>query len=50
MKFKLCVTEVGVKFFMSRSSKIEGKEFQSIKYDKIELNVAVDEKIFEMPK
>jgi hypothetical protein len=40
----------GVKFFMSRSQKIEGQEFQAIKFDKIELNVTVDEKIFEMPK
>ena len=40
----------GVKFFMARSSRIEGQEFQSIKFDKIELNVTVDEKIFEMPK
>jgi hypothetical protein len=40
----------GVKFFMSRSSKVEGQEFQSIKFDKIELNVTIDEKIFEMPK
>jgi hypothetical protein len=40
----------GVKFFMSRSQKIEGQEFQNIKFDKIELNVTIDEKIFEMPK
>lgn len=39
-----------VKFFMSRSSRIEGQEFQAIKFEKIELNVAIDEKIFEMPK
>lgn len=43
--------EVGsVKFFMSRSSRIEGQEFQNIKFEKIELNVTIDEKIFEMPK
>lgn len=40
----------GVKFFMSRDSKIEGEVFQSIKFEKIELNVTIDEKIFEMPK
>ncbi len=37
----------GVKFYMTRESKIEGQVFQSVKYDKIELNVPVDEKIFE---
>ena len=40
----------GVKLFMSRSLKIEGQEFQAIHFDNIELNVTVDEKIFEMPK
>ena len=40
----------GLKFSMSRSQKIEGQEFQAIKFDKIELNVTIDEKIFEMPK
>lgn len=40
----------GVKFFMSRDSKIQGQIFQTVKFDKIELNVPVDEKIFEMPK
>jgi hypothetical protein len=40
----------GVKFFMSRSQKIEGQEFQAIHFDKIELNVTIDEKIFDMPK
>lgn len=40
----------GVKFFMFRSSRIEGQEFQGIKLDKIELNIKIDEKIFEMPK
>ncbi|MEO7983282.1 MAG: hypothetical protein ABI688_04290 [Bacteroidota bacterium] len=38
----------GIKFFMVKNSKIEGQVFQTIKYDKIELNVPVDEKIFEM--
>ncbi len=37
----------GVKFFMTRDSKIEGQVFQTVKYDKIELNVPVDEKIFD---
>jgi hypothetical protein len=40
----------GVKFFMSRDSKIQGQIFQTVKFDKIELNVPVDEKMFEMPK
>lgn len=40
----------GVKFFMSRDSKMQGQIFQTVKYDKIELNTAIDEKIFEMPK
>ena len=40
----------GVKFFMARSSKIQGQEFQNIKFDKIELNVTIDEKIFDMPQ
>jgi len=39
-----------VKFFMSRSQKMNGEEFQVIKFEKIELNVPVDEKIFEIPK
>ncbi|NOT51933.1 MAG: hypothetical protein HOP10_11735 [Chitinophagaceae bacterium] len=38
----------GVKFFMMRDSKIEGQVFQTVKYEKIELNVTIDEKIFEM--
>ncbi len=40
----------GVKFFMTRDSKIEGQVFQTVKYEKVELNVTIDEKIFEMPK
>ena len=40
----------GVKFFMTRDSKINGEIFQTVKFDKIELNVTIDEKIFEMPK
>jgi len=37
----------GVKFFMTRDSKMNGEVFQTIKYDKIELNVTIDEKVFE---
>jgi hypothetical protein len=40
----------GIKFFMTKDSKIEGQIFQTVKFDKIELNVPVDEKIFPMPK
>jgi hypothetical protein len=40
----------GVKFFMTRDSKIDGETFQTVTYEKIELNVPIDEKIFEMPK
>jgi hypothetical protein len=40
----------GVKFFMTRDSKIEGQTFQTVTYEKIELNVTIDEKIFAMPK
>lgn len=36
----------GIKFFMTRDSKIEGETFQTIKYEKVELNVPIDEKIF----
>ncbi len=40
----------GVKFFMTRDSKVGGETFQTVKFEKIELNVNIDEKIFEMPK
>lgn len=36
----------GIKFIMNRTQKINGEEFQSIKLDKVELNVTVDETIF----
>jgi hypothetical protein len=35
---------------VSRDSRIEGQVFQSIKFEKVELNVPIDKKIFEMPK
>jgi len=40
----------GVKFSMTRKNMIQGEEFQTVKYTSIELNVPVDEKIFEFPK
>ncbi len=40
----------GIKFSMNFIQKIEGQVFQEVKYDKVELNVDVDAKIFEMPK
>jgi len=40
----------GIKFFMTRIQKMNGEEFQSTKYENIELNVTIDEKIFDMPK
>ncbi|MEI2739486.1 MAG: hypothetical protein V9F01_11955 [Chitinophagaceae bacterium] len=40
----------GIKFSMNFIQKIEGQVFQEVKYDKVELNVEVDAKIFEMPK
>jgi hypothetical protein len=36
----------GLKFSTARSQKVEGQEFQSIKLDTVEVNVPVDEKIF----
>jgi hypothetical protein len=38
----------GLKFAMTRSSRIDGQVFQEVKFDKIELNVPVDESIFKM--
>ncbi len=40
----------GLKLSLSRVQKIEGQVLQEIKFTKIEMNVPVDEKIFEMPK
>ncbi len=38
----------GLKFAMLRDQKIMGQPYQSIKLEKIELNVPVDEGIFKM--
>jgi hypothetical protein len=38
----------GLKFAMTRVQKIMGQDFASVKLDKIELNVTIDEKIFKM--
>lgn len=40
----------GLKFCMNFSTKIEGQVYQQVKYEKIELNVPVDETIFAKPK
>jgi hypothetical protein len=40
----------GVKFYLSREQKIEGETFQTVKFENIELNVAIDQTIFDMPK
>ena len=40
----------GIKFFMTRSQKMNGEVFQTTKIETVELNVPVDEKIFDMPK
>ena len=40
----------GLKFCHSYVQKVEGRVFQDVKYSKIELNIPIDEKIFEMPK
>jgi len=39
-----------LKFFMTRDSKIEGETFQTATFNNIELNLPIDEKIFDMPK
>jgi hypothetical protein len=36
----------GLKFSMTRSQQVDGQEVQGLHFDKIELNVPVDEKIF----
>jgi hypothetical protein len=40
----------GTKFFMTRNQKINGETFQTTTIKNIELNVPIDEKIFDMPK
>ncbi len=40
----------GLKFCKHFTTKIEGQVYQEVKYDKIELNIPVDEKIFLKPK
>jgi hypothetical protein len=40
----------GIKIFMTRTQKMNGEEFQTTKFSTVELNVLIDEKIFEMPK
>jgi hypothetical protein len=37
----------GLKFTMSRTQTIEGQTFREVKYDTVELNPVIDEKIFE---
>jgi outer membrane lipoprotein-sorting protein len=39
----------GAKFYLTRVQKINGEEFSTTKFDKIELDVPVDEKIFNKP-
>jgi hypothetical protein len=40
----------GTKFFMTRNQKMNGETFQTTTFTNIELNVTIDEKIFDMPK
>jgi len=40
----------GVKFFMTRQQKMNGEVFQTTKIESIELDVPIDEKVFDMPK
>jgi hypothetical protein len=40
----------GIKFFMTRTQKMGGQAFQTTTFTNIELNVTIDEKIFDMPK
>ncbi|HLG39257.1 MAG TPA: hypothetical protein VI461_06290 [Chitinophagaceae bacterium] len=40
----------GTKFFMTRMQKMNGEVFQTTKIELVELNITIDEKIFEMPK
>lgn len=40
----------GTKFYMTRTQKMNGETFQATTFTNIELNVPIDEKIFDMPK
>ncbi len=40
----------GIKVFMTRTQKIDGEEFQTTKLETIELNVPIDEKVFDKSK
>ena len=40
----------GIKFSMHFVRKIQGRVFQEVQYEKVELNVPVDEKIFKQPQ
>ena len=40
----------GVKFFMTRTQKLNGEVFQTTTLSTVELDIPIDEKIFEMPK
>ena len=40
----------GTKFYMTRTQKMNGEVFQTTTYTNIELNVPIDEKIFDKPK
>ena len=37
----------GVKFTMTRTQSVEGQVFQEIKLEKVELDVTIDEKVFD---
>jgi hypothetical protein len=39
----------GLKISTTRTQKVEGQVLQELKFDKVELNVPIDEKIFNMP-
>jgi hypothetical protein len=39
----------GVKFYLTRIQKVNGEEVQSIKYNNIELDIPIDEKMFDKP-
>lgn len=39
----------GLKFYMARTQKADGQEFQNIVFNNIELDVTIDEKIFNKP-